>query len=82
MTVMVPGAAQRKDRLLICLWPTVARCRSQSSICSADPEGIVNIDAKIAYCNFEFGVTEQELDCSEVACPFVNLRRLGLLWNG
>ena len=33
-----------------------------------DPKGIVNLDAEIAYCTLEFGVTQQELNRSEVAC--------------
>src|SRR5688500_11037300 len=38
---------------------------------------IINFDAEVAHCAFNFGMAQEQLDGSEITCPTINDRRLG-----
>ena len=38
---------------------------------------IINFDAEVAHCAFNFGMAQEQLDGSEITCPAIYQRRLG-----
>ena len=38
---------------------------------------IINFDAEVAHCAFNFGMAQEQLDGSEITCPAINERRFG-----
>jgi hypothetical protein len=38
---------------------------------------IINFDAEVAHCAFNFGMAQEQLDSSEITCPAIYQRRFG-----
>jgi hypothetical protein len=60
--------------------PCCARGRTLSNLCMLSYfQRILDVHAEISNCVFNFGMSKQYLDCTNISCGFVN--HCGICWS-